>query len=128
MTIVAILFLVIVIGILCLSTFLTLRGSYQYYKPTYNAIINGDYILDRKFSMSDTIYFRRPDNNDPFTHDEIIFFDNGTGSIKLLTGNVYNSEYIHKSYFTYFDPYTLYWDRKIRRAFQKTKEKSLNSL
>jgi hypothetical protein len=123
-----ILLLVIIIGILWLSAFLTLREYYQFYKPTYDAIVNSSYVRDRNLSSDNTIYFRRSDNTDPFTDDEIIFFDAGKGSIKLLTGKRSISAYIHEASFTFLDPYTLYWRKKIRIAFEESKQKSLNTL
>jgi hypothetical protein len=123
-----ILLLVIIIGILWLSSFLTLREYYQFYKPTYDAIVNGSYVRDRNLSSDSTIYFRRPDNTDPFTDNEIIFFGDGKGSIKLLTGKRNISAYIHEASFTFFDPYTLYWRKKIIIAFEESKQKSLNTL
>jgi hypothetical protein len=123
-----ILFLALVIAILWLSTFLTLRQYYQFYKPTYDAIVNGSYVWDRKFSTDSTIYLRRPDNTDPFTDEEIIFFNAGKGSIKLLTSKRNISAYIHEASFTFLDPYTLYWRKKIRIAFEESKQKSLNIL
>jgi len=107
-----------------LSTFLTLRKNYSSYKLTYDALLNGDYVYNEYLSKgSDIIYFRKP-GDDKFNDDEIIFFENGNGSIKLLGKN----KYIHDASFTYLDPYTLYWKKKIRKIMNQKQNNNIKSL
>ena len=107
-----------------LATFLTLRKNYSSYKLTYDAILGGDYIYNEYLSKgSNIIYFRRPGDNS-FNDDEILFFENGDGSIKLLG----KSKYIHSASFTYLDPYTLYWKKKIKNAMKEKQNSNLKSI
>jgi hypothetical protein len=107
-----------------LATFLTLRKNYSSYKLTYDAILGGDYIYNEYLSKgSNIIYFRRPGDNS-FNDDEILFFENGDGSIKLLG----KSKYIHNASFTYLDPYTLYWKKKIKNAMKEKQNSNLKSI
>jgi len=107
-----------------LATFLTLRKNYSSYKLTYDAILGGDYIYNEYLSKgSNIIYFRRPGDNS-FNDDEILFFENGDGSIKLLG----KSKYIHNASFTYLDPYTLYWKKKIKNAMKEKQNSNIKSI
>jgi hypothetical protein len=107
-----------------LATFLTLRKNYSSYKLTYDAILGGDYIYNEYLSKgSNIIYFRRPGDNS-FNDDEILFFENGDGSIKLLG----KSKYIHSASFTYLDPYTLYWKKKIRTVMNEKQNNNIKSI
>ena len=100
--------------LLWLCTFLTLRMNYKYYKATADALTKGTYVYNEYSSKyADIVYYRKPGDNSLFTKDEILFFENG--SIKLLG----KSAYIHEAAFTYFDPYTNYWRRKIVKIFMK---------
>ena len=89
----------------------------MYYKPTYLAIKNKEYlVLINSLDDSDTddsiITFRHKDQIDlpwwQVCDNEILFF-NGSKGIKLLTKG-----YIHKSVMFWFDPYTKYWYHKIK--------------
>jgi hypothetical protein len=107
-----------------LATFLTLRKNYSSYKLTYDAILGGDYVYNEYLSKgSNIIYFRRPGDNS-FNDDEILFFENGDGSIKLLG----KSKYIHNASFTYLDPYTLYWKKKIKNAMKEKQNSNIKSI
>jgi hypothetical protein len=107
-----------------LATFLTLRKNYSSYKLTYDAILGGDYIYNEYLSKgSNIIYFRRPGDNS-FNDDEILFFENGDGSIKLLG----KSKYIHNASFTYLDPYTLHWKKKIKNAMKEKQNSNIKSI
>ena len=91
-------------------TYLTLKKNYKYYKPTYEAIKNKEYLLYR--NDQDFITFRPKDKMDipiwVFNDDEILYFkENDT--IKLTKG------YIHKDFMPFFDPYTVYWHNKIKK-------------
>jgi hypothetical protein len=91
-------------------TYLTLKKNYKYYKPTYEAIKNKEYLLYR--NDQDFITFRPKDKMDipiwVFNDDEILYFkENDT--IKLTKG------YIHKDFMPFFDPYTQYWHNKIKK-------------
>jgi len=93
-----------------LPSYLTLKDNYKYYKQTYEAIKNKEYVL-----LSNTdglIIFRPKETIDTIpkwsiTDEEIIYFC-GTKSIKLTKG------YIHKTFIPFFDPYTTYWYHKIK--------------
>jgi hypothetical protein len=109
---------------LYLITFLTLKENYKYYKPTYLALKNKEYLLD-DFGPSDFITFKPAAKiqklNDmkvsghiiwseflEYT-DEIIYFKNDE-NIKLI-----NKHYIHTSPMLFCDLYTLYWHKKIKK-------------
>lgn len=110
--------------IFSIASFITLSKNYSAYKLTYDSILRGDYVYNEYFSKnSHIIYFRKP-GDDSFNDDEILFFDNGNGSIKLLG----KSKYIHDAVFTYGDPYTIYWKRKIRKMMKETQTNNLKSI
>ena len=109
---------IIIVGLTLawLPSFLTLRPKYKYYKLTYLALKNKEYILstnDESF-----IAFKPKDkvmatgkfgfNQWRFDDDEILYFKQG-GSIKLI------KDYIHTRSGLFFDPYTLYWYKKIKK-------------
>lgn len=112
--------------ILGLATFLTLRKNYSAYKLTYNALLSGDYVYNEYLSKhSDIIYFRKPgDNSLSNFNDEILFFEKGEGSIKLLG----RDKYIHNALFTYFELYTLYWKKKIIKTMKEKQNNNIKSL
>jgi len=97
-----------------IPSYITRKDNYKYYKPTYEAIKNKEYVL-----LSNTpgfedglIIFRHKETIDTIpkwsiTDDEIIYF-RGTKSIKLTKG------YIHKTFIPFFEPYTNYWYHKIK--------------
>ena len=109
-------FILIGVPLFWLPSYLTLRHKYKYYKLTYLAIKNKDYILssnDESF-----ITFKPKDkvmattgkfgfNHLQFDDDEILYFKEG-GSIKLI------NDYIHTRT-VLFDPYTQYWYKKIKK-------------
>jgi hypothetical protein len=97
-------------------TYLTLKHNYKYYKPTYLAIKNKQYLLYR--NDEDFITFRPKDKMDipiwQFTDDEILYFkDNETIKLKSYIQNG-RQGYIHKDFMPFFDPYTVYWHKKIK--------------
>jgi hypothetical protein len=110
---------IIIVGLTLawLPSFLTLRPKYKYYKLTYLALKNKEYILstnDESF-----ITFKPKDkvmattgkfgfNQWQFDDDEILYFKQG-GDIKLI------KEYIHTRSAPFFDPYTQYWYKKIKK-------------
>ena len=105
-TIVYLLFYVITIS--------TLKENYKYYKPTYEALKNKEYLLDYE---SDLIIFRPAEKVNKLKtmkakglFDEEIVYFKSSEDIKLL-----NSHYIHKNFMPYCDFYTLYWHRKIKK-------------
>jgi hypothetical protein len=106
------------------ATALTLKENYKYYKPTYLALKNKEYLLDD--SGSDSFLTFRPaakvKNMNQMRasghiiwslllddKDEIIYFKSDE-SIKLI-----NKHYIHKNFMSYCDLYTLYWHKKIKK-------------
>lgn len=110
---------IIIVGLTLtwLPSYLTLRPKYKYYKLTYLALKNKEYILasnDESF-----ITFKPKDkviattgkfgfNQWQFDDDEILYFKQG-GDIKLI------KDYIHTRSAPFFDPYTIYWRRKIEK-------------
>lgn len=114
----ALLFIIILgLTLAWLPSYLTLRHKYKYYKLTYEALKNKEYILssnDESF-----ITFKPKDkvmattgkfgfNHLQFDDDEILYFKEG-GSIKLI------NDYIHTRSGPFFDPYTMYWHKKIKK-------------
>lgn len=109
---------IIIVGLILtwLPSFLTLRPKYKYYKLTYLALKNKEYILssnDESF-----ITFKPKDkvmatgkfgfNQWQFDDDEILYFK-GDETIRLTNG------YIHTRSGPFFDPYTTYWHKKIKK-------------
>ena len=103
--------------ILWLPTFITLRPKYKYYKLTYLALKNKEYILSS--NDESIITFKPKDkviattgkfgfNQWQFDDDEILYFKKG-GDIKLI------KDYIHTRSGPFFDPYTTYWHKKIKK-------------
>jgi hypothetical protein len=89
--------------------------DYIYYKITYFAILNCTYVMVRNSSGQQT--YHRPDNPNPYSNDEIIFFlDNGrdVDSIKLLSRG---QHYIHDKGGS--DLYARYWFKKIMKVRDK---------
>ena len=123
--------------LLWLPTFLTLRPKYKYYKQTYLALKNKEYILSS--NDESIITFKPKDkviattgkfgfNQWQFDYDEILYFK-GNETIKLTNG------YIHKNFMPFFDPYTQYWHKKIKneillnsRSIAQIREDKLNQL
>jgi hypothetical protein len=89
--------------------------NYIYYKMTYFAILNCTYVMVRNSYMQQT--YHRPDDPNPYSNDEIIFFLNTYGevdSIKLLSRG---GHYIHDKGGS--DLYSRYWFRKIMKVRDK---------
>lgn len=130
---------IIIVGLTMtwLPSYLTLRPKYKYYKLTYEALKNKEYILSS--NDSSFITFKPKDkvmaptgkfgfNQWQFGDDEILYFKKG-GDIKLI------KEYIHKDFMPFFDPYTMYWHKKIKkeilynsRSIEQIREDKLNQL
>ena len=109
--------------LLWLCSFLTLRMNYKYYKPTADALSEGTYVYNEYCSKyADIVYYRKPGDDSLISKDEILFFE--SGSIKLLG----KSAYIHEAAFSYFDPYTNYWRRKILKIFKELEAKRTEQL
>lgn len=109
-------FIIVGLTLTWLPSYLTLRPKYKYYKLTYLALKNKEYILasnDESF-----ITFKPKDkvmatgkfgfNQWQFDDDEILYFKQG-GDIKLI------KDYIHTRSGPFFDPYTMYWHKKIKK-------------
>ena len=130
-------FIIVGLTLAWLPSYLTLRHKYKYYKLTYEALKNKEYILssnDESF-----ITFKPKDkmiantgkfgfNQWQFDDDEILYFKQG-GDIKLI------KEYIHTRSGLFFDPYTQYWHKKIKkeilynsRSIEQIREDKLNQL
>lgn len=110
-------FLLVGLTLVWLPPFLTTRPTYKYYKLTYLALKNKEYILSS--NNESFITFKPKDkvmastgkfgfNQWQFDDDEILYFKQG-GSIKLI------KDYIHTRSGLFFDPYTLYWYKKIKK-------------
>jgi hypothetical protein len=110
-------FLLVGLTLVWLPSFLTTRPTYKYYKLTYLALKNKEYILSS--NNESFITFKPKDkvmastgkfgfNQWQFDDDEILYFKQG-GSIKLI------KDYIHTRSGLFFDPYTLYWYKKIKK-------------
>lgn len=97
-----------------------ISDNYKWYKPTYKAITNREYVYNEKMSCEEITYFRKPGDNDIFSDDEILLFKEG--SIKLLGRN----KYIHKSFMNILESYTWYWGRKLASAINKEKNSAVN--
>lgn len=133
----ALLFIIILgLTLAWLPSYLTLRHKYKYYKLTYEALKNKEYILssnDESF-----ITFKPKDKvmattgkfgfNQWQFDDEILYFKKG-GDIKLI------KDYIHTRSVPFFDPYTMYWHKKIKkeilynsRSIEQIREDKLKQL
>jgi hypothetical protein len=109
---------------LYLTVSLTLKENYKYYKPTYLALKNKEYLL-YDYGPESFITFRPADKvkkmNEMRTSghilwgdllddkDEIIYFKSDE-DIKLI-----NKHYIHTDFMLLCDLYTLYWHKKIKK-------------
>lgn len=111
---------IIIVGLILtwLPSYLTLRHKYKYYKLTYLALKNKEYILssndesfitfkpkDKVIANTGKFGFNQWQFDDD---DEILYFKQG-GDIKLL------KDYIHTRSGLFFDPYTMYWHKKIKK-------------
>jgi len=113
--------LIILSGALLLSglvalivTMIVNSKDYKYYKTTYFAILNCTYVMVRNSYNQQT--YHRPDETNPYTNDEIIFFlnDGEVNSIKLLSRGLH---YIHDKGGS--DLYARYWFKKIMKVRDK---------
>lgn len=123
--------LIIIFFWLWLISYSTSKHNYKYYKPTYEAIKNKEYIF---FNENESfIVFKHKDKMNVPTwmiddDNEILYFKE-EGDIKLI------KEYIHTSSAPFFDPYTSYWYKKIKkeilyhsRSIEQIREDKLNQL
>jgi hypothetical protein len=88
--------------------------NYIYYKMTYFAILNCTYVMVRNSYNQQT--YHRPDDPNPYSNDEIIFFLSGgeVVDIKLLSRG---GHYIHDKGGS--DLYARYWFKKIMKVRDK---------
>ncbi len=105
-------------GLVALIVTMTVNSSsYKYYRVTYYAIKNCNYVMIRNSYNQQT--YHRPQETDPYTNDEIIFFLNRNGEvddIKLLSRPSEN-HYIHDKGGS--DLYARYWFKKILKVRDK---------
>jgi len=105
-------------GLIALIVTMTVNSSsYKYYRVTYFAILNCIYVMKRNSYNQQT--YHRPNETNPYTNDEIIFFLNGYGevdSIKLLS-RLSENHYIHDKGGS--DLYARYWFKKIMKVRDK---------
>lgn len=113
--------LFVFLGASVLASMLTLSSNWSSYKKTYDMLKRGE-IIFHWCTPNDFYYFGTPENRASLTGfvrnrgKEVIFFEDG--SIKLVgEGN-----YIHTSFYTYFDLYTVYWLRKLTRWFEANRK------
>ena len=106
-----------VCGLVMLIVTMTVNSSsYKYYRVTYYAIRNCNYVMVR--NSFNQLTYHRPQETNPYTNDEIIFFlRNGEViDIKLLT-RPSDNHYIHSKGGS--DLYAKYWFKKIINAREK---------
>ena len=113
-----------------LPLYLTLRPKYKYYKLTYKAIKNKEYLF---FNENESFITFKPKDrmNVPtwqIDDSEVLYFKD-KGDIKLI------KDYIHTRSAPFFDPYTIYWHKKIKkeilyhsRPINQIREDKLNQL
>ena len=113
-----------------LPSFLTLRPNYKYYKLTYLALKNKEYLF---FNENESFITFKPKDrmNVPtwqIDDSEVLYFKD-KGDIKLI------KDYIHTRSGPFFDPYTMYWHKKIKkeilynsRSIEQIREDKLNQL
>ena len=115
LTIAALLFL---FGLVVLIVTMTVNyKSYKYYRVTYYAIKTCSYVMVRNSFNQQT--YHRPQETDPYTNDEIIFFLNRHGevdSLKLISRRSEN-HYIHDK--GGWDLYARFWFKKILKVRDK---------
>jgi len=109
----------IITSIFAIIEILVLHKNYPYYKKTYKALVNLEYVFDHE--SSGLCYYRNKhvkaigwNPYSPNDDDEIILF--ADGSIKLLGGD----RYIHAGLFI-LEPYSMYWGYKIRKILKENK-------
>lgn len=95
--------LLIALGIVILSSILTLIPDYKYYNKTYKELPN---LIFKEASCSRYNYVASKDH-------KVIWFAN-EDSFKLT-----NIHYIHNSFYTYLNPYSLYWLIKYKKWFKQ---------
>ena len=102
--------------VLLIVTMSVNSANYKYYKATYYAIRNCNYVMVR--NSFNQLTYHRPQETNPYTNDEIIFFlRNGEViDIKLLT-RPSDNHYIHSKGGS--DLYAKYWFKKIINAREK---------
>ncbi len=108
---------VFMLSIITITSMTVNYKNYKYYRVTYYAIRNCNYIMVRN-SFNQQSYLR-PQETNLFTNDEIIFFLNrngGVDDIKLLSRPSEN-HYIHSK--GGIDLYARYWFKKIINAKDK---------
>ena len=104
--------------IILLPTIMTDWKNYKNYKPTYQALVSGEFVLI--YNSPSIKYYKRPGESVLTNSQEILLFkelDGSNGSIKLLTDDVNDLSYIHCS-FMYIDFYSLYWYKKITKQMK----------
>lgn len=90
---------------LILSSIFVLYPNWKYYKKIYKKLPSQKWYKFQYNSSEITIYNSKFNNQN---HNEIIIFNDG--SIKLR----YNI-YFHNEFYTYLDPYSLYWYLKYKK-------------
>lgn len=98
-----ILAILIVLSIGVFASIMTLMGDYKYYKKTYKELPN---LIFTK--AHDSLYNQVTSQN-----RNVIWFAN-KNDFKIGPFN-----YIHNSFITYLNPYTLYWFYRYKKWFNK---------
>lgn len=89
----------IVLGVFILSSIHTLSNYYPYYKRVYKTL--------------PSLTFNKGVRQYKTTDGKVIWF------IQSNDFKLDNGVYIHNEYYTYFDPYSLYWLIKYRMWFKR---------
>jgi len=108
---------VFILSIITIVSMTVNYKNYKYYRVTYYAIRNCNYVMVRNSYNQQT--YHRPQETNPYTNDEIIFFlnrCNEVDSIKLLSRPSEN-HYIHDKGGS--DLYAKYWFKKILKVREK---------
>ena len=123
-------FIIVGLTLTWLPSYLTLRPNYKYYKLTYLALKNKEYLF---FNENESFITFKPKDrmNVPtwqIDDSEVLYFKD-KGDIKLI------KDYIHTRSGPFFDPYTMYWHKKIKkeilynsRSIEQIREDKLNQL
>lgn len=101
-------------GAIWFSTFICLWHNYRYYKPIYDLIKHSNF-----YKYKDQLWIR--DDETGFSesaHDFVWFLDKKQAMFCY-------SHHIHNAFYTYFDPYSLYWLLKYQRFFKNLDPKRI---
>jgi hypothetical protein len=92
---------------------------FKVFKKTYQALISGDYVFTAHDEINNHYYFTKDgiDLSASWCTGKLIAFYPDDGAIKLLG----HGNYAHIGLLNYFNPYALYWIKKLMRWFEENK-------